>query len=88
MYRLASVFEMVSSPAFNVSIYIWSLPVAVLFFISRSAASTSHDVTVDYGTLFTVVYLGVEFLYLFYDLILIMDFSSLLVQECDHSLLA
>ena len=41
-YSLASVFEMVSSPAFNVSMFIWSLPVAVPFFISRSAASTSH----------------------------------------------
>ena len=42
---LASVFEMVSSPAFNVSMFTWSLPVAVPFFISRSAASTSHDIT-------------------------------------------
>ena len=32
LYSLASVFEMVSSPAFNVSMCIWSLP------------STSHDV--------------------------------------------
>ena len=44
MYSLASVFEMVSSPAFNVSMFIWPLPVAVPFFKSRSAASTSHDV--------------------------------------------
>ena len=44
-YSLASVFEMVYYPAFNVSMFIlWSLPVAVAFFISRSAASTSHDV--------------------------------------------
>ena len=41
-YNLESVFEMVSSPALNVSMFIWSLPVAVP--ISRSAASTSHDV--------------------------------------------
>ena len=26
---------------------LWSLPIAVPFFISRSAASTSHDVTSD-----------------------------------------
>ena len=44
VYSLASVFEMVSAPAFNVSMFIWSLPVAVTFSISRSAASTSHDV--------------------------------------------
>ena len=35
---------MVSSPAFNVSMCIWSLTVALPFFIYRSAASTSHDV--------------------------------------------
>ena len=42
VYSLASVFEMVSSPAFNVSMFMWLL--SVLIFISRSAASTSHDV--------------------------------------------
>ena len=41
MYCLANVFEMASSPAFKVSM---SLPVAVPFFISRSAASTFYDV--------------------------------------------
>ena len=30
VYSLASVFEMVSSPAFNVSMFIWSLPVALI----------------------------------------------------------
>ena len=35
MHSLASVFELVSS-AFNVSMFIWSLPVAVQFVISRS----------------------------------------------------
>ena len=36
---------MASSPAFNVSMFIMrSLPVAISFFISRSAASNSHDV--------------------------------------------
>ena len=35
---------MVSSPAFNVSMFIWSLPVAVPFFICHSAVSTFHDV--------------------------------------------
>ena len=39
VYSLASVFETISSPAFNVSMFIWSLPVAVSFIISRSAAS-------------------------------------------------
>ena len=44
LYSLANVFEVVSSPAFNVSMFIWNLPVADQLFISRSAASTSHDV--------------------------------------------
>ena len=44
VYSLASVFEMVSSLGFNVSMFIWSLSAAVPFYISRSAASTSHDV--------------------------------------------
>ena len=44
VYSLANVFQMVSSRAFNVSMLIWSLPVAVPFFISGSAASTSHDI--------------------------------------------
>ena len=44
VYSLASVFDIISSPAFNVSMFIWSLPVAVSFFISRNAASTSRDV--------------------------------------------
>ena len=65
MYSLANVFEMVSSPAFNVSMFIWSLPVVVPSFISCSAASTSHDVisgtsfgvSVNYGTLSTAVQL-------------------------------
>ena len=43
VYSLASVFEMESSRAFNVSMFIWSLPVAVPFFTSRSANSTFHD---------------------------------------------
>jgi len=41
VYSLASVFEMVSSPP--VSMFIWSLPVDVPFFIVRSAASTNRD---------------------------------------------
>ena len=44
-------------------------------------------VSVDYGTLFSVVSLGVECLYSFYDLILILDFSNVLVYECDQSVL-
>ena len=43
IYSPGSVFEKVSSPAFNVSMIMWSLPVAVPFFISRSSASTCHD---------------------------------------------
>ena len=35
---------MVSSPSFNVSMFIWSLPVAAPFFISRIVASTLNDV--------------------------------------------
>ena len=51
------MFEMVSFPAFNDSMFMWSLPDGVPFFISRSAASTCHDsiagtlVSVDYGSL-------------------------------------
>ena len=37
MYSLVIVFEMVSSPAFNVLMFIWLLPVAVQFFIPRTA---------------------------------------------------
>ena len=44
VYIIASVFVVASSPAFNISMFIWSLPVAVPFFIFRSAASTYHDV--------------------------------------------
>ena len=47
---------MISSPAFNVSMFVWSLPVAVLFFISRSAASTFHDVISDFvGSMWIMV---------------------------------
>ena len=40
VYSLASVIEIIYSPAFNVSMVIWSLPVAVAFFISRSFINT------------------------------------------------
>ena len=53
VYSLASVFEMVSSHAFNVSMCISSLPVVVPFFTSRIAASTSRDVIS--GTTFGLV---------------------------------
>ena len=56
VFSLASVFEMVTSPAFNVSMFIWSLPVAVPLFIYR-AASTSHDVIS--GTSFGSVWIRV-----------------------------
>ena len=53
---LASVFEMVSSPAFNVSMFIYGrMPVVDLFFLSQSAASTSHDV--KSGTSFGAVWI-------------------------------
>ena len=58
VWSLASVFEMISSLAFNVSMFIlWSLIVAVPFFVSRSAASTSHDVFC--GTYFGSVWIMV-----------------------------
>ena len=65
VYSLASVFKMVSSPAFNILMFMWLLPVAVPFFISHSAVSTSHDaisgtlfgsVWIIVLTLFTVIY--------------------------------
>ena len=75
------VFEMVSSLAFNVSILIRSLPVAVLFFICFHLPwcylCYIFRVSVDYGTLFTMAQLGVQFIYSFYDLILSMDLSTL-----------
>ena len=52
--QLSKLFEIVSSPAFNVSMFIWSLPVAVPSFLSRSAASTSHGVI--FGTSFGSVW--------------------------------
>ena len=68
-----------------------------LFFIFRSASSTSHDVIAgtSFGSVWIMVlcslsytYLGVEFLYSCYDHILIMDFSTLLGHEYDQSVLA
>ena len=47
MYSLTSVFEVVSSPAFNISMFIWSLAVSVPFHISLRAASISQDVVSD-----------------------------------------
>ena len=44
VYNLASVFEMVYSPAFNDSMFVWSLSLAVSLFISRSDVSTSRYV--------------------------------------------
>ena len=52
-----SVFEMLSSPTFNVSMCLWSLSVAVLLFIYHSAASASHDVIP--GTYFGSVWIMV-----------------------------
>ena len=44
VYTLASVFQMVLFSAFNVSMFIWSLPISVQLFLSRRASSTTHDV--------------------------------------------
>ena len=41
VYSLANVFEMVFSPAFNIFIFMWSLPDAVAFFIFLSVDFTS-----------------------------------------------
>ena len=62
VYNLASVIEMVSSLAFYVSMFrILSLPVAVPFFISRSAASTSHNVIsgTSFGSVWIKVHCGI-----------------------------
>ena len=58
VYNLASVFEMVFSPAFNVSMFVWSLSIGVPFFIFRSAASTSHDVIsgTSFGSVWIMVF--------------------------------
>ena len=59
VYSLASVFEIVSSLALNVSMFIiWSLPIAVPFFVSHSAASTSHDVIsgTSFGSVWIMVF--------------------------------
>ncbi len=61
------------------SSYLLLLPMGYLWYL--------FWVSVDYGSLFTVIYLGVAFLYSFYDLILITDSSTLRVQECDQSVL-
>ena len=41
VYSVACVFEMVSTPAFNVSVFVWSFPDAVPIFICLSTASIS-----------------------------------------------
>ena len=58
-----------------------------------SAASTSHDVVFgsSLGSKWIMVLCSlsysVECFYSFYDLMLVIDFSTLLVQECDQSVL-
>ena len=47
IYSLASVFKMVSSPAFNISMFILSFTAAVPFFISHSDASASNYVNTN-----------------------------------------
>ena len=44
VYSSASLSEMVASTAFNVSIIMRSLPVALPFFVPLGAASTAHGV--------------------------------------------
>ena len=95
VYTLASVFQMVLFSAFNVSMFIWSLPISVQLFLSRRASSTTHDVIsgTSFGTVWVMVpcslsYSSVGIFLLFYDLILMMDFFTPLVQECDQSVLA
>ena len=59
VYSLANVFEKVSSPASSVSMFLmWLLPVAVPFVISRSVASTSHDVIsgTSFGSVWIMVF--------------------------------
>ena len=91
VYSLASVFEMVSSPAFNVSMFMWLL--SVLIFISRSAASTSHDVIsgTSFESVWIVIlcslsYCSVSNSSIRSMILLIMAFSTLLVWECDLGL--
>ena len=57
VYNLANFFDMVSSPIGNVSMCVWSLPVAVPLFIYRSAASTSRDDIsgTSFGSVFIMV---------------------------------
>ena len=56
-------------PAFNISVFVWSLSDYVTFFVSLSSASTSCDVIFrvgeKYGTQSSVIYRGLEFLYSF-----------------------
>jgi len=80
VYSLVSVFDEI-------------VPIPVPFFLFRSAASTSHGVisgtsVVSVWIMALCPQLGVEFLYLFFVLIFIMDFSILLVQECDQFVLS
>ena len=58
---------MVSSPVFKVLMFIWSLPIASTFFISRSAASTSHDVIsgTSFGSVWIMVHCSYSSMYNF-----------------------
>ena len=88
VYNLASVIEMISSPAFNASMFIWSLPVAVSFFISHSAASTSHDVVpgTSFGSVWIMVLDNPYILNLGTVTVCISLFSRLLITELSHQL--
>ena len=63
VHSLVSVFEMVYFPAFNVSMFKWSLPVTVPFLIYGSAASTSHDVIFGtfVGSLWIMVFCSLSY---------------------------
>ena len=59
---LANVFEMLSPLGFNVSMFImfiWSLPVAVPFFISRSAAFVSTFAPTFAFAVFSLPYVSI-----------------------------
>ena len=51
---------MVSSRAFNVSMFIWPLLVAVPFFISRNAASILYNL-ISFGIVWIVVFCSLSY---------------------------
>ena len=79
VYSLASVFEMVSSPTFNVSMFIWSLPVAVVLLPPPKMLSLVRLLG-QCGLWYSIHCRIVRCIIpLFYDLILITEVSTLLI---------